>query len=111
VANIRFENLELEGSTASVFKGNAETHLVNISLHNIQSVIKNEKTFWGSSADLPETALGFEVAYCHNLQASNFIVEGQNEAKGSEAPIFFIQRSSEIYVSQLINRTPNPDTN
>jgi hypothetical protein len=111
VANIRFENLELEGSTASVFKGNAETHLENISLHNIQSVIKNEKTFWGSSADLPETALGFEVAYCHNLQASNFIVEGQNEAKGSEAPIFFIQRSSEIYVSQLINRTPNPDTN
>ena len=111
VANIRFENLALEGSTASVFKGNKEAHLENISLHNIQSVIRNEKTFWGSSADLTETALGFEIAYCRNLQASNFIVEGQNETKSDEAPIFYIQRSSEIYISQLINRTPNPDTN
>lgn len=111
VANIRFENLALEGSTASVFKGNKEMHLENISLHNIQLLIKNEQTFWSSSADLPETALGFEIAYCHNLQASNFIVEGQNEKKSSEAPVFYIQRSSEIYISQLINRTANPDTN
>jgi len=111
VANIRFENLALEGSMASVFKGNKETYLENISLHNIQLVIKNKKTFWGSSADLTETALGFEIAHCRNLQASNFIVEGQNETKSDEAPVFYIQQSSEIYISQLINRTPNPDTN
>jgi hypothetical protein len=111
VANIRFENLSLEGSTASVLKGNKEAHLENISLHNIKLVIRNEKTFWGSSADLTETALGFEVAYCRNLQVSNCIVEGQNEAKSEESPVFYIQRSSEIYINQLINRTPNPDTN
>jgi hypothetical protein len=111
VANIRFENLTLDGPTASVFKGNKNTLLENISLHNIHSFIRNKPTLWGSSADLPETALGFEVAYCRNLQASNFIVEGQNEIKDSEAPIFYIQRSSEIHISQLINRTANPDTN
>jgi hypothetical protein len=111
VANIRFENMTLMGPTASVFKGNKTTLLENVSIHNIYCTIQNKPTFWGSSADLPETALGFEVAYCRNLQASNFIVEGQNETKGEEAPVFHIQRSSEIYINQLINSTPNPDTN
>lgn len=111
IANIRFENLTLDGPTASVFKGNKNTLLENISLHNIHSTIRNKPTFWGSSADLAETALGFEVAYCRNLQVSNFIVEGHNELKSEDAPVFYIQRSSEIYISQLINDTPNPDTN
>ena len=111
VANIRFENLTLVGPTASVFKGNKNTPLENISIHNIHCTIQNKPGFWGSSADLLENALGFEVAHCRNLQASNFIVEGQNEIKGEKAPIFYIQRSSEIYISQLINNTPNPDTN
>jgi len=111
VANIRFENLTLNGSTACVFKGNETTRLENISLHNIHTTIKNEKTFWSSSQDFPETALGFEIAYCRNLHVNNLIVEGGNDTKNAETPVLFVQRSAEIYINQLINNTVNPDTN
>src|SRR5690606_1237415 len=108
VANIAFENINLSGTTTSVFKGNRSTPVENLSLRNIRLSLQGEKSFWGNSADLEAKAVAFQFAHCRNIAMDNLILEGEKQAAETRLPLFDLVDVENFEQRNLINRTPHP---
>lgn len=109
VANVAFENIELCGTTSSVFKGNASTFLENLSLKNLRSTLQSGKPFWSSSADLQQRAHLFQFSHCRNVSLENLIFEGENQLGEMSLPCLNFEVVEGLEQRQLINRTGLPD--
>ncbi len=108
IANIRFENIRMAGTTPSVIKGNAETPIENVSLRNVHLTVQEGAPFWSSSGDFKDRAVAFNCCHCRNLEVSSLIVEGGSDHKGADVPIFDLRSAEEVRVRGLTNRTRHP---
>jgi hypothetical protein len=103
VTNVCFENLELIAPTTSVFKGNRNTPLENISLRNVRVTLQNAQSFWGSTPDLEEKAAVFQFKHCCNVTLENLIIEG--EAQTVSLPLFDCDEVDNAQQRHVINGT------
>ena len=104
IGNITFENLDIAGSTPSIFQGNSETFLKNLSFNNMRMRIVDGEPCLGAD-EMPCKAAALIVANCENLSVRNLVVEGSNSEIPDDTPLFYIQNTTNFVADRTINKS------
>lgn len=105
-SNIRFENLFVQGTTPSLFKGTAEVPMENFSLKNIHFRMVSEGVLMHvRPLELRDQALTLSCAHCANFSLQNIIVDGDNTTRESHLPVFYFESMIGLEKSEIQNRT------
>lgn len=105
ISNLRFENLRIRGSTASVLKGNSATPLENIMFSNIRITMISGKPCHTSPLKLRDQALVLACEHVRNMSFCNVFIEGGNTFRDTSMPALHFARIEGLDLRTAINRS------
>ncbi len=110
LANFRFENLVINGVIPSLFQGNAETPLQNVTLQNVAFHLRPDLDVARHGQTPPcGPAAALHAAHCENLSLVNISVEGHYPS-APEAPLLTFEAVRNLHLAPFLNATSHPDT-
>lgn len=107
IANIRFENFVIQGSTPSVIRGNAETPLENVSFRNVRIQLVDGEPFPAAPQELRDQALALAGEHCRNLSLVNLTIEGGNALRDVSLPALHFNAVEGLEFNHLSNPSPH----
>ncbi len=109
VGNLRFENLEICGSTPSLIEGSRDFRFANVVLENISFCVKEGPLLLNA----PESGVrgaALIVTHCDNLVVRNVTVAGEHPDYPLETPALYFEEVDGLQVSEVQNRSAYPFT-
>lgn len=107
VSNVRFENIEMIGTTPSLIQGNKNAKMRNFVFENIRLKVTDGKQLL-TSPEQTSDALALICTHCENITIRNLRVEGEHPGIPSDTPLLHFDAVEGISLCSIENVTRHP---
>lgn len=107
VSNVRFENIEMIGSTPSLIQGNKNAKMRNFVFENIRLKVTDGRQLLTYPEETSE-ALALICTQCENISIRNFRIEGEHPEIPAETPLLHFDTVEGVSLVSIENQTRHP---